>query len=288
MQSQTAPIGLLFLHLILNCNSRSYQKQALHTLGGRPALVYDENVVLQRLDIPSFRTIHYTSNTHSRQQHQFLVRVDTKWRAEVLALLQRSSQYVRYLPYDTILVALTPQELSILSSLNRVVYVFELPSSMKMRPDLQKGIRDAGASDAFLQQLIRRRESSGKCEQIKLMLDLISTVDDVPSLEPEIVALCSEKVSNRSLCELISGASTRNKLVVNTDECLRDLAAQRLAEHPAVAWVEVQAKMRLRNKYATRILQSENGSSWTLWDKGLKGNGEVRMLTRFNFIVVSV
>jgi len=113
-----------------------------------------------------------------------------------------------------------------------------------------------------------------------LTLDLISTVDDVPSLEPEIAVLCSEKVSvNRSLCELMLAASSRNKLVVNTDECLRDLAAQRLAEHPAVAWVEVQAKMRLRNKYATRILQSDNGSSWALWDKGLKGNGEIIGIT---------
>jgi hypothetical protein len=114
---------------------------------------------------------------------------------------------------------------------------------------------------------------------VTLMLVLTSTVDDIPSIEPEIVAFCSEKVSlYKSLCELVSGPSTRNKLVINTDECLQDLAAQRLAEHPAVTWVEVRAKMRLRNKYATRIIQSDNGSSWTLWDKGLKGNGEVRLL----------
>jgi hypothetical protein len=283
MKSQWAlTIALLLFHLILKCSCRSasiYQKEALHKLRGRPAFVKDESIVLQRLDISSFRT--FNDNSYQRQQHQFIVRVQTKGRAEVLALLQRSSQYVRYLPHDTILVALTYQEISNISALKNVADVFELPSSMKMRPDLNKGILDTTrSSDSFLQQLIRRREASGNCEQVQLTLDLISTVDDVPSLVPDIVALCSEKASvNRSLCELILGASTRNKLVVNTDECLRNLAAQQLAEHPAVSWVEVRAKMRLRNKYATRIIQSDTGSSWALWDKGLKGNGEVRMLT---------
>jgi hypothetical protein len=275
----TFSIVFLSLPLMLDCSSRPTpfdQKEALHKLGGRPALVHEENYIfLERPDIPSFRI--FNDKSYNRQKHQFLVRVGTKGRAEVLAHLQRSSQYVRYLPHDTILVALTYQEISNVSSLNYVADVFELPSSMKMRPELQKAILDLGASEEFLQQSIRRREVSGKCEQIQLMLDLISTVDEDPSVEPEIVALCSEKVSvNRSLCELVSRANTRNKVVVNTDKCLRDLAAKRLAEHPAVTWVEVQAKMRLRNKYATRIVQSYNGSSWTLWDKGLKGNGEVR------------
>ena len=281
MESQWSfPTGLLVLHLNIHCSSHPAsfnRREVLYKPGVRPALIHDTNIVLWRPDAQSFRT--FNDYRYHRKQHQFLVRVETKGRAEVLALLQRSSNYVRYIPHDTVLVALTYQEISNLSALNYVADVFELPSSMKMRPGLQTGIRDTGFSEEFLQRLVRRRKASGKCEQVTLMLVLISTVDDIPSIEPEIVALCSEKVPlYKSLCELVSGPSTRNKLVINTDECLRDLAAHRLAEHPAVTWVEVRAKMRLRNKYATRIIQSDNGSSWTLWDKGLKGNGEVRLL----------
>jgi hypothetical protein len=63
--------------------------------------------------------------------------------------------------------------------------------------------------------------------------------------------------------------------LVETHECVQHLAAYRLASHPAVIWVEIRGTMRLRNKYATRIVQSKNGSSWNLWEKGLKGEGEV-------------
>ncbi len=264
--------GLILSYVVSRCSSGhrpevSYTYEALHKLWGRPALVHDANIVLHRPDIPSFRT--FSGDRYHREQHQFLIRVETKGRAKVLALLQRISQYVRYIPHDTILVALTYQDMSKLYSLDYVADIFEVPSSMKMRPDLRSDIRFLG-----------RRDGSEKCDQTKLTVTLISAIVDISSLEQDMIALCSEKlpVVNRSMCELVSGPKSRKKLVVISDTCLRGLAAQRLAEHPAVTWVEARANMRLRNKYATRILQSENGSSWAVWDKGLKGDGEVSML----------
>jgi hypothetical protein len=177
------------------------------------------------------------------------------------------------------LVVLTYEELKKISSMNSVIGVFELPSRMKLWPQLYNDSSYLRTPDAMIQHLIRRRAGLQPCEIIQLNVLLLAAVEDIPFLESEMDALCAETIFGiHSLCHVVSGSTSRRKLVVDTDECLRDLAAQRLAEHPAVTWVEVRPKMRLRNKYATRLLQSDNGSSWAVWDKGLRGDGEVSML----------
>jgi hypothetical protein len=239
----------------------------LRDFPGRPLLIQDvHSFVFQRVDTSSFL---FSVKEKKNRLFHFLVRVAKEQRSKVLLRLSILTKFVQYVPHDVFLVALTYDKLKELSSMKPSTDIFKLPSRMKMWPELTK--------KGFFGHLNqRRRDGAGACTKVQLNVLLPAAIEDVPYLESEIEELCAEShFGNQSLCDIVSGSNSRSKLVLNTDECLRDLAMQRLAQHPAITWVEVRAEVRLRNKYATRILQSTNGSTWALWDKGLKGDGEV-------------
>jgi hypothetical protein len=247
----------------------------LRDLPGRKLLVEDAKyVVLQRPDIS---TILLSANNEDNRLHHFLLRVVTELRSKLLLRLRALSKFVQYVPHDTFLVALTYNQLKEVSFVKSVADIFKLPWRMKLSSELTKnGYFSPGSLN---QQLFRRRVGTQPCKKIQLNVLLPADIEDIQCIRSEMDALCAETLfGNQSLCQIASGSSSRSKMVVNTDECLQNLAVQRLAEHPAVSWVEVRPEMRLRNKYATRIIQSNNGSSWTLWEKGLRGDGEVSML----------
>jgi hypothetical protein len=204
----------------------------------------------------------------------FLVRSENRNRTELYTELQRVSTYVRYFFKDTFVAALSADDVSTWSATE----IFELPSAMKIQPELFIADRHGGMSEPHRWgHRIRRSGTESKCAAVQLSVALISTT---PSIEIEIDSLCSESSehANMGLCRLKPGSGSLRKRVVDTDECVQHLAAERLASHPLVTWVEIRSAMRLRNKYATRIVQSRNGASRTLWEKGLKGEGEVEFL----------
>jgi hypothetical protein len=203
----------------------------------------------------------------------FLIRVETRHRTEIHAELQRASTYLRYFSKDTFVAALSADILSTLST----VEVIELPPTLKMQPELYSAGLHRGETEAHTWGFLPRHSGTDfKCTTVELYVALISINSEASSIEKEIESLCSESVhADMSLCRLKLGSGSQTKRLVETHECVQHLAAYRLASHPAVIWVEIRGTMRLRNKYATRIVQSKNGSSWNLWEKGLKGEGEV-------------
>jgi hypothetical protein len=247
----------------------------LHTMRSRRVLAHDANLILlKKPHVPP--TLISTHNTNPRNISLFLVRVETCHRTEMLTELQRVSTFVRYFSKDRFVAALSADDLSTLFATE----IFELPSALKLQPELYSTGRQSEVSEAQASGYRTRRSGAeSKCAAAQLNVALISTTTDSSSIKNEIESLCSEpsEQSNmtRSLCRLQPGSGSLRKMVVDTDECVQSLAAERLAGHPLVTWVEIRRTMRLRNKYATRIVQSKNGSSWTLWGKGLMGEGEV-------------
>ena len=259
----------------------------LRDLPGRPLLVDAKTTFLQRPDISS---VLLSANEENNRLHNFLVRVVKEQRSAMLVRLRILSKFVQYVPHDAFLVALTYDQLREISTsdVRSVADIFKLPRRMKLWSDLP-------TKNGHFFQHFHRRDGIWPCRKIQLNVLLHAAIENIQNLQSEMDSLCAETfLGNQSLCSIVSGSGSRStKLVVNTDECLRDLAAQRLAEHPAVTWVEVRAEVRLRNKYATRIMQSKNGSSRALWEKGLKGEGEVSILnltwlTLFRDIMVYV
>jgi hypothetical protein len=247
----------------------------LHMIRSRRALTHDANVIL--LKRQHLATTVSTQKENPTLFSLFLVRCDTRNRTEMYAALQLVSTYVRYFSKDKFVAALSAGDLSTLSAAE----VFLLPSALKMQPELYM------VSEAHrLGYRNRRSGTEFKCAAVQLNVALISTTTEASLIENEIESLCSESSlpGNVRLCRLNPGSGSPRKRVVDTDECLQYLAAQQLASHPSVTWVEIRATMRLRNKYATRVVQSKNSSSWTLWEKGLRGEGEVVF---FNFDVES-
>jgi hypothetical protein len=261
------------VNIIRGIDPWSDVKPELNAMRSRRVLTHDANLILLKWPHLAPKLANHKKKTGSMSL--FLVRFETRNRTERNSELQRVSAYVRYFSKDKLVAALSADDLSMFSATE----IFELPSALKMQPELYSAARHRGLSDVHKRtQRLRSRAEERKCAAVQLNVALISTTTEASSIDHEIESLCSESSSvhvNMSLCRLLPVSGSQRKRVIETDECVQHLAAERLAGHPAVTWVEVRAKMRLRNKYATRIVQSKNGSSWTLWEKGLTGEGEV-------------
>jgi hypothetical protein len=175
--------------------------------------------------------------------------------------------------HKTVMYVMSPENSSESTANEYVRDTFELPQITKMNfnlfrvPRHELGTRKRHQrSDAESQECIPTTFN---------VLISTSSFPDIPSLQAQINQLCFNPDSNSSLCQA-RGSSSKKKLLVDTSDCYMREVAHRLAEHPEVTWIEVQSKMKLRNKYATRIVQSTNGTSRTLWANGLQGDGEVR------------
>jgi hypothetical protein len=234
----------------------------LRRLRGRPILVHDANQVeLKRSDKVALRG---DLAGHKGHRLQYIVRTGIAQRAVVHKHLRDITDHVGYVPHDAFSVSLSSKDVDTLLSMEGIE-VFDVPLRLKMRRELYR----AGLDE-------RRRDVSAVCLPTQLKLLLTAPVNALPSIHEEMERLCLGSIpSNASICRIVPGPPSATKLLVNTNACHLSEAAHLLASHPAVTWVEVRDKPKLRNKYATRIAQSSDGTSWTLWAHGLKGDGEV-------------
>lgn len=72
-------------------------------------------------------------------------------------------------------------------------------------------------------------------------------------------------------------AASEKKLIMSVDpdgEAEAELLAW-VAQQPEALWVEQRERFALRNKWAKGVMQSGRAASTPLWDKGLKGEGQV-------------
>jgi hypothetical protein len=89
--------------------------------------------------------------------------------------------------------------------------------------------------------------------------------------EQEAYSLCV--FPDGSLCQV--QWSQGRKIAIATTFCVKDTVVSHLAQHNAVLWIEERINLTLRNKFASRIVQSNNASAHRLWERGLMGEGEV-------------
>ena len=249
--------------------STKFRTDQYRKFKGRPVLVHDSHqIILNRVDASLRRT---RTDDHDHRE-QYLVHSLTNNRADVQNVLRSVSDYVSYIPHDTFSVLLSLKDLDrVLSMIERSnVEFFKLPFKMKISPEIhQFNLLDKPS-----------RGRSAGCVSSQLILLLTDRWADLPPLREQIDALCLNSTNSETrICRISPGSPASKKLVVDTDTCSLWEAAHRFSAQPEILWVGVQRTKQLSNKYATRIAQSANGTSWMLWSYGLRGEGEVNQVS---------
>ena len=222
------------------------------------------------------RFIALDSYVHSKNRkilfHQFLVHVNDNKYPEAYRYLNQTAAYFRHLTFNTFLVLTSLEHAYDIVNNDIFRGAYEFPQKMKLSFDFYQG-------QSIPQYYTRQRRadcSGGESIRSSLNVLIISTsISELPSLIDQINELCFDHSSNTTRCQVIREPCSKQKLIVDVNDCYLNEAARLLAEHPRVTWIELRGKMKLRNKYATRIVQSSNSTSWTLWANGLQGDSEV-------------
>lgn len=247
----------------------SKSRSLIHQLPGRPILVQSsKNTLLEEVN-------HFTlanRRKFSDGRCLFLVRIETQSFPSLHSILKGLSSFLHYIPHDTFIIALRPEDLDLLWKLGGVVQIFELPPAMKLSQQFysRKSPQDASNLWDFA-------ANADNCSAAELNLLLSSAPSS--SILDEITELCSKVEIERPGTCLVATTSGQ-KIVVTTDTCSITTTAEVLAVHPGIVWIEERVAVSLRNKYATRIVQGGNGTFGSMWARGLLGDGEVSATRR--------
>jgi hypothetical protein len=254
-----APSGVLHsrswhdLSSVLNENERAF------------SFFNDHSLKLRRPGVVSNLKTSNNANNTQKWGCQYIIRIDIQNRENLLAELTPIANIIQYIPYDSILLILPQYELSRVMNFTGVLDIFVAPAAMKIHPDLYV----ASAVRASVRpQIIRTDIPRSECPTLNLNVLLVQEVS-----QQEAIALC--QWSDTTLCHV--QWSPGRKIVVSTTLCVKDDVVSFLAHQNSVLWIEERFSLTLRNKYASRIVQSNNASAHLLWAKGLMGEGEVKI-----------
>jgi hypothetical protein len=282
--------------------------EAVHELPGRPLHVRAGQGKAQQLkraaavdQVPdSLRAARRGSAGKNAAVVQYLVRVVhpmptgmSDYFAEVAA-----GRFLRYLPYDTFVMALPKQGVEKVRKAAGVVEIYELPEAMKLEPALLALIDTAGSHrakgvspthhDEFLQLIgVQRRampqsdartgmtERSSKKSKFTIHVMLAHGGADWLSEAKALVAEWKEAFAQAGFTTAVHLASLQKAVVtVEYDHELKKVVAW-LIKQPLVHWVQEQKEIRMRNKYAGPAMQSWNASTHAIWERGITGIGQV-------------
>ena len=200
----------------------------------------------------------FHQDTHIRSQGQlFLVRSELRERRNVRAALEAISQYMKFLPPTMFMTKLRQDQADEAANIDGVVEMVPMKPSMKMSMELQNVVMN----------------NDGNSTEEMLLHVLFAGLE----AKDEILNLCDETVNLNGSCRARI-VSARAKIVLVTNMRSAMFLLQSLAQHPLVLWVEERKSVRIRNKYASGILQgteSVNISARPVWASGLLGDDEI-------------
>jgi hypothetical protein len=170
----------------------------IHELPGRPLLVQaSKNTLIKKMDQSAIGR-----RKRKAARSLLLVRVDTLSFPSIYPSLNSLSDYVFYIPHDAFLVAVGEEGISLLSSLDGVVQVFELPYSLKLSQQLYSRSDPVSAQTA--QNLVWDSANAVNCSAAEINV-LLSSAHS-PTLLHEITSLCSDLNTDRpGSCQLAAG-----------------------------------------------------------------------------------
>jgi hypothetical protein len=198
----------------------------------------------------------------------YVVRSDMQQRHVVMSSLTNLSHFVQYLPHDSFIVTLKRDLIDSIVDIEGVHDIFILPPTMKVANDLANFLDEESNISESRRNSVQEPDSSGN---IKLNVLIAGNMN-----QNDIQAICGN-TGNPIYCR-ITASSTKEKIVIETNEECISKVVQRLAQHPLVRWVEERRPIHLNNKYASGLIQGTDSvdiSSRQFWASGLFGDDEI-------------
>ena len=285
----------------------------LHALPGRKLLVRADSkgpsIKLTKVHAADIRDLRHSGTGVDMQQ--YLVRVVAHSGLETRLSKISAGRFFQYLPHDTYAMALTSTDLDAVLADAGVTAAYLMPPDLKVDPALYAAIRKlakVGASEApsspnlfhrgydvFMQTLGARvppatspanRSSPSRADHgtgsrtIKLVVILAygrreGAKDEARSLLQEWERVLRAEVLRGSVTvKLVS--QTKGTIVLDgTDGPSLKKVVSWLALQPRTHWVEEYHPPHALNKYGAKAVQSFNASTHAIWDKGIKGDGQI-------------
>jgi len=191
-----------------------------------------------------------------------------------------SGGFMQYIPHDTIVIAMDGFAVEKARNHNGVVEVYELPTHIKIDPHLVEYMdaaivsrkTDANAPDRVLDS---HRKHSRKHNTHVLYAMLAYGGEQWQQEAHSMTIELQKTLSKQNISANIWLASSEKAMmeVVGTLALKKTVAL--LALHPRVHWIEARSEISMRNKDAVLALQSTDGNSHLIWQKGILGSGQV-------------
>ena len=287
----------------------------LHALPGRKLLVRADSkgpsIKLTKVHAADIRDSRHSGTGVEMQQ--YLVRVVRVAHSGLETRLSKISagRFFQYLPHDTYAMALSSTDLDAVLADAGVTAAYLMPPDLKVDPALYAAIRElakVGASEApsspnlfhrgydvFMQTLgarvppatspadgssSSRADNRTESRTIKLVVILAygrreGAKDEARSLLQEWERVLRAEVLRGSVTvKLVS--QTKGAIVLDgTDGPSLKKVISWLALQPRTHWVEEYQPPHALNKYGAKAVQSFNASTHAIWDKGIKGDGQI-------------
>jgi len=178
----------------------------------------------------------------------FLVQFDRAVTAELRArALATGAQLLEYLPSNAFLVRATPAQRAQLERQTEVAWSGELHPAWRIESRLREGALDPALAEVQ-HDLVALGFRGGSRAALELALRRHGA---------SVVELLEEQ--GRWIARLRASAAV----------------ARRIAREDALQWIEVEAPVTLRNNAVTWVVQSNQNQLTKVWDRGLRGEGEV-------------
>jgi hypothetical protein len=81
--------------------------------------------------------------------------------------------------------------------------------------------------------------------------------------------------SKTSIIQPYVYAVSPDKVGINIDAVYKDAVVALLAQHARTRWVERRPRFILKNKHSCKIVQSGDATATLMWNRGLRGEGEI-------------
>lgn len=259
------------------------------TLIGRPILSRAEPRLSFFRPVPTYE---HASENDLRIVSQYLVRVEFPTPIGMSSYLSdlANGGFMQYLPHDAFVVAMDGFSVQKARKHSGVVDVYEVPTRMKIDPNLMQYMATA-LSTSKAEQIAKRHDASGPTLATPsqnehkgrwhnphvytfyamLVYGGARWAQDANQMTVQWHGAFTQMKISANI-ELVSPGKV---LVQVTGALALKQAVALIAQHPRVRWIEPYKEVTLRNRDGALAIQSPDANSHIVWQHGILGAGEI-------------
>jgi len=191
-----------------------------------------------------------------------------------------SGGFMQYIPHDTFVIAMDGFAVEKARNHSGIVEVYELPTHIKIGPHLVQYMDAAIVSRKTDANAPDRAPDSHPKHSPKhnthVLYAMLAYGGEQWTQEAHSMTIELQKsLSEQNISANIWLASPEKAMVEVVGALALKKTVAVLALHARVHWIEVRSEVSMRNKDAVLAIQSTDGNSQLIWQKGILGSGQI-------------